>query len=172
MDGILILQANRKRVLWWLIYQPIAILSILALAAYTLYLRIVSEKEFFHCAIRESMYLLFLVTILAYVGVHIYFFIVIIELYLEIKAAEPTPVPEDAEAKITKEEELQLLETPKVETADETDKKEEEKPADEEKPKEEETKKEKKPRCGNLNCAKDIFKCPSIGNCIGPDHFE
>lgn len=118
------------------------------------------------------MYLLFLVTILAYVGVHIYFFIVVIELYLEIKAAEPTPVPEDPEAKITKEEELQLLETPKVETADETDKKEEEAAA-EEKPKEEaEEKKEKKNRCGKLNCAKDIFKCPSIGNCVGPDHFE
>lgn len=82
-------------------------------------------------------------------------------------------MPEDPEAKITKEEELQLLETPKVETADETDKKEEE-AAGEEKPKEEEAeaKKEKKNRCGKLNCAKDIFKCPSIGNCVGPDHFE
>lgn len=121
------------------------------------------------------MYLLFLITILGYIAVHIYFFIVIIELYLEIKAAEPTPVPEDPEAKITKEEELQLLETPKVETADETDKKEEEKPAEEDvKTKEEEAepKKEKKSKCGKLNCTKDIFKCPSIGNCIGPDHFE
>jgi flagellar biosynthesis/type III secretory pathway M-ring protein FliF/YscJ len=146
-------------------------LSILVLAVYTLYLRIaVSEKEFYHCWIKESMYLLFLVAILAYVGVHIYFFIVIIELYLEIKAAEPTPVPEDAEAKITKEEELQLLETPKVENSDETDKVDE-KPAEDEK-KEEAEKKEKKNRCAKLNCAKDIFKCPSIGNCIGPDHFE
>lgn len=118
------------------------------------------------------MYLLFLITILAYVCVHIYFFIVIIELYLEIKAAEPTPVPEDPEAKITKEEELQLLETPKLENADETDKKEDDKPAEDEKPKDAETKKEKTPRCGKLNCTKDFFKCPSIGNCIGPDHFE
>lgn len=120
------------------------------------------------------MYLLFLITILAYVCVHIYFFIVVIELYLEIKAAEPTPVPEDPEAKIAKEEELQLLESPKLENADETDKKEEEKPAEDEKAKEAEAepKKEKKPRCGKLNCTKDIFKCPSIGNCIGPDHFE
>lgn len=156
--------------MWWLIYQPIAILSIIALAVYSLYTRIVSEKDFGHCWIRESMYLLFLITILAYVGVHIYFFVVIIELYLEIKAAEPTPVPEDPEAKITKEEELQLLETPKVETADETDKTDEK--TEEEKPKEEEAKKEKKNRCGKLNCAKDIFKCPSIGNCVGPDHFE
>lgn len=117
------------------------------------------------------MYLLFLVTILAYVGVHIYFFIVIIELYLEIKAAEPSPVPEDAEGKITKEEELQLLETPKVETADETDKKDGEATGEEKSKEEEGEAKEKKIRCGKLNCA-DIFKCPSIGNCIGPDHFE
>lgn len=137
-------------------------------------MRFETGLEFYYCHYRETMYLLFLLTILAYVAVHIYFFIVIIELYLEIKAAEPTPVPEDLEAKITKEEELQLLESPKVENADETDKKEEEKPADEEKPKEEEAegKKEKKSRCGKLNCTKDIFKCPSIGNCIGPDHFE
>lgn len=149
-------------------------MSIIALAVYTIYLRIVVEEKFYYCYIRESMYLLFLITILAYVAVHIYFFIVIIELYLEIKAAEPTPVPEDAEAKITKEEELQLLESPKVETTDETDKKDDDKPADDEKPKEEEgePKKEKKSRCGKLNCTKDIFKCPSIGNCIGPDHFE
>lgn len=118
------------------------------------------------------MYLLFLIVVLAYVGLHIYFFIVVIELYLEIRAAEPTPIPEDPEAKITKEEELQLLETPKLENADETDKNGDEKPADEEKPKEDEVKKEKKNRCAKLNCAKDIFKCPSIGNCIGPDHFE
>ena len=79
------------------------------------------------------------------------------------------------QAKIGKEEELQLLETPKVENADETDKNADEKPAEDEKPKEnaaEEPKKEKKSRCGKLNCTKDIFKCPSIGNCIGPDHFE
>ncbi|XP_070499262.1 uncharacterized protein [Chironomus tepperi] len=164
--------ANRKRVLWWLIYQPIAILSIIALTAYTIYLRCTSGKPFFHCAIFESMYLIFLIALILYIALHVYFFIVIIELYLELKAQEPAPVvEEDIEAKVGKEEELQLLETPKVENADETDKNADEKPAEEEIPKEE-PKKEKKPKCGSLNCTKDIFKCPSIGNCIGPDHFE
>jgi outer membrane biosynthesis protein TonB len=120
------------------------------------------------------MYLIFLVALVLYIALHVYFFIVIIELYLELKAQEPAPVvEEDVEAKVGKEEELQLLETPKVENADETDKNADEKPAEEEKPKEDaEPKKEKKSRCGKLNCTKDIFKCPSIGNCIGPDHFE
>lgn len=119
------------------------------------------------------MYLIFLIALVAYISLHIYFFIVIIELYLEIKAEEPAPaVEDDVEAKVGKEEELQLLESPKVEQTDETDKADE-KAAEEEKPKEdEEPKKEKKSRCGKLNCTKDIFKCPSIGNCIGPDHFE
>lgn len=122
------------------------------------------------------MYLIFLVSLILYISLHIYFFIVIIELYIELKAQEPAPVvEEDVEAKVGKEEELQLLETPKVENADETDKVADEKPSEEEKPKtegEEEPKKEKKSKCGKLNCTKDIFKCPSIGNCIGPDNFE
>lgn len=122
------------------------------------------------------MYLIYYFALIAYIALHIYFFFVIVEFYGELKAAEPTPVVEDdVEAKIGKEEELQLLESPKVENADETDKAEEEKPVatDEEKPKDEdEPKKEKKSRCGKLNCTKDIFKCPSIGNCVGPDNFE
>lgn len=145
------------------------------MTAYTIYLRCTSGKAFFHCAIFESMYLIFLIALIAYVSLHIYFFIVVIEYYLELKAQEPAPVvADDVEAKIGKEEELQLLESPKVEQADETDKAEE-KPAEDEKAKaegEDEPKKEKKSRCGKLNCTKDIFKCPSIGNCIGPDHFE
>jgi biopolymer transport protein ExbB/TolQ len=136
--------------------------------------RVNSEKAFFHCSILESLYLIFLISLVLYVILHVYFFLVVIELYLEIKAQEPAPVVEDVEAKVVaKEEELQLLESPKVETQDETDKVED-KPAEEEKAKEEgeEPKKEKKSRCGKLNCTKDIFKCPSIGNCVGPDNFE
>ncbi|KAG5678721.1 hypothetical protein PVAND_008369 [Polypedilum vanderplanki] len=170
------LTANKKRVLWWLIYQPIAILSIIALTAYTIYLRCTSGKPFYHCPYLEWMYLFFLIALVIYIALHVYFFIVIIEFYLELKSQEPAPVVEDVEAKVGKEEELQLLESPKIENADETDKViEEEKLTEEEKAGEEkadEPKKEKKSKCGKLNCTKDIFKCPSIGNCIGPDHFE
>lgn len=125
------------------------------------------------------MYLIFLIVLVAYILLHVYFFIVILEYFLELKAQEPTrSLEDDIESKIGKDEELQLLESPKVENADETDKvaEGEEKTADgEEKSGEEkadEQKKEKTSRCGKLNCTKNIFKCPKIGNCIGPDHFE
>jgi hypothetical protein len=124
------------------------------------------------------MYLIYYFALIGYIILQVYFFTVIVELSLEIKAQEPAPEANDVEAKIGKEEELQLLESPKIENADETDQKgsEGEKPAEEEKPKEgtqeDEPKKEKKSRCGKLNCTKDIFKCPSIGNCVGPDNFE
>lgn len=148
--------------LWWLIYQPIAILSILAIGIYSIVVRANSEKVFYHCAFLETVYIIFLIALLLYVTLHVYFFIVIVELYLEIKAQEPTPVGvEEPEVTVVKEEELQLLETPKVETADETDKPEE-KAVEVEKPK------TSKIRCPEL----PSIKCPSWGNCVGPDNFE
>lgn len=118
------------------------------------------------------MYLIFLVTLILYVALHIYFFIVIIELYLQLKAEELAKVGEEPEVIVVKEEELQLLEAPKAEAADETDKPEEK--TEEEKAKEAEAKEEMKtskircpevPKCPSL-------KCPSWGNCVGPDNFE
>lgn len=87
---------------------------------------------------------------------------------MEIKAQEPAPAAGDVEAIVGKEEELQLLETPKVENADETDQ------AEDEKPKEEEAKEDAKAskiRCPQLPKCPSI-KCPSWGNCVGPDNFE
>lgn len=136
-----------------MIYQPIAILSILGIAIYSIVVRATSEKEFFHCWILESLYLIFLVSLIFYIALHVYFFIVIIEYYLELKANEPAPAVEEPEVTVVKEEELQLLETPKVENADETDKAEG-KLADEEKTKEET--KASKVRCPELP------KCPSL----------
>jgi len=164
--------ANRKRVLWWLIYQPIAVLSVIAIAVYSIVVRANSPKPFYHCAFLETMYLIFLVTLILYVALHIYFFIVIIELYLQLKAEELAKVGAELEVVAVKEEELQLLEAPKAETADETDKPEEK--TEEEKAKEAEAKEETKtskircpevPKCPSL-------KCPSWGNCVGPDNFE
>jgi hypothetical protein len=161
--------------LWWLIYQPIAILSILGIAIYSIVVRANSEKAFFHCSILESIYLIFLISLILYTALHVYFFIVIIELYLELKAAEPAPVIEDIEAVIVKDEELQLLESPKGENADETDQAEEK--TEEEKAKEEEAKEEaaaaksSKIRCPELPKCPSL-KCPSWGNCVGPDNFE
>ncbi|CRK86202.1 CLUMA_CG000429, isoform A [Clunio marinus] len=130
--------ANRKRVLWWLIYQPIAIL-----------------------------------TLLFYVALHVYFFIVIIEYYLQLKALDPEVSVEEPEIKVVKEEELQLIETQKVKTTDETDKSED-KLAEEENTKETSTKEEGKTskiRCPELPKCPSL-KCPSWGNCVGPDNFE
>jgi flagellar biosynthesis/type III secretory pathway M-ring protein FliF/YscJ len=153
-----------------LIYQPIAILSIVAIAIYSVIIRANSAKPFFDCAILESIYLIVLVTLILYIALHIYFFIVIVELYLEIKAAEPALVGEDVEAIVVKEEELQLLETPKAENADETDQ------ADEEKPKEEEAKEDGAAKSSRIRCPElpkcPSLKCPSWGNCVGPDNFQ
>lgn len=164
--------------MWWLIYEPIAILSILGIGIYAIIVRANSEKPFFHCAILESIYLIFLVSLILYVVLHVYFFIVIIELYLELKAAEPV-ASEEPEVLVVKEEELQLLETPKVETAaDETDKDAvaSEEKTDEEKAKEAEAKSSKKircpelPKCPSVKCPS--LKCPSWGNCVSPDNFS
>lgn len=92
----------------------------------------------------------------------------IIELYLEIKSEEPA-LSDDVEVTVVKEEELQLLETPKAENTDETDQ-----AAGEEKPKEEEAKEEAKTnkiRCPELPKCPSL-KCPSWGNCVGPDNFQ
>lgn len=147
-------------------------MSILALAIYSIVVRANSKKYFFHCSILESIYLILLVSLILFIALHVYFFIVIIELYLEIKAAEPVPALEEPEVTVVKEEELQLLESPKVDNADETDL-----AADGEKPKEEEVKEEAKRskiRCPELpKCP--TLKCPSwatVGNCVGPDNFE
>lgn len=146
----------------------------MGIAIYSIVLRANSEKEFFHCSIIESIYLIFLVALILYIALHVYFFIVIIELYLEIKAQEPAPVAEDVEVTVVKEEELQLLETPKVENADETDQAEE-KAAEGEKPKEDEAKEEaskaSRIRCPELPKCPSL-KCPSWGNCVGPDNFQ
>ena len=113
-------------------------------------------------------------SLVLYIAIHVYFFIVIIELYLDLKAQEPAAVSEDVEAIVVKDEELQLLETPK--NADETDKAEE-KPTEDEKPKEEEAKEEaaaaktSKIRCPELPKCPSL-KCPSWGNCVGPDNFQ
>jgi predicted Holliday junction resolvase-like endonuclease len=132
-----------------------------------------SEKEFFHCSILESIYLIFLVALLLYVVLHVYFFIVIIELYLELKAQEPTAVAEDVEAIVVKDEELQLLESPKSEQADETDKAE---GAEDEKPKDEEAKEDAPAKSSRIRCPElpkcPSLKCPSWGNCVGPDNFQ
>lgn len=131
-----------------------------------------SPKPFFHCAFLESMYLIFIISLILYVALHVYFFIVIIELYLELKAQEPAKEVEEPEVVIDKDEELQLLETPKAGNADETDKPEEK--TEEEKAKESEAKEEAK--TSKIRCP-DVPKCPSIrcpswGNCVGPDNFE
>lgn len=92
----------------------------------------------------------------------------IIELYLEIKSEEPA-LSDDVEVTVVKEEELQLLETPKAENTDETDQ-----AAGEEKPKQEEAKEEAKTnkiRCPELPKCPSL-KCPSWGNCVGPDNFQ
>lgn len=142
----------------------------MGIAVYSIVVRANSEKAFFHCSILESIYLIFLVSLILYVALHVYFFIVVIELYLEFKAQEPTLALEAPEVTVIKEEELQLLESPKAENADETD-------ADgkEEKTKEEEAKEEaaktSKIRCPELPKCPSL-KCPSWGNCVGPDNFE
>lgn len=148
-------------------------MSILGIAIYSICIRANSAKPFFHCAILESVYLILLVALLLYVALHVYFFVVILELYLEFKALEPTPVLEEVEVTIVKEEELQLLEAPKAENADETDQPGE-KVADDEKPKEDEAKedaKTRKIRCPELPKCPSL-KCPSWGNCVGPDNFQ
>lgn len=155
-----------------MIYQPIAILSVLAIAICSIVVRVNSPKPFFHCAYLESIYLIILVSLVLYVALHVYFFIVILELYLDLKAAEPVPVVEDVEAVVVKEEELQLLETPKAD-ADETDKPE----GEEEKPKEEEAKEDAPKSAGSrIRCPElpkcPSLKCPSWGNCVGPDNFQ
>lgn len=83
-------------------------------------------------------------------------------------------VVEDVEAVVVKEEELQLLETPKAADADETDKPE----GEEEKAKEEEAKEDaatkstgSRIRCPELPKCPSL-KCPSWGNCVGPDNFQ
>ena len=109
-------------------------------------------------------------TLILYVALHVYFFIVIIELYLELKAQEPTKSADEPEVVVVREEELQLLETPKA--ADETDQPEEK--TEEEKAKEAEAKDEAKTskiRCPELPKCPSL-KCPSWGNCVGPDNFE
>lgn len=165
--------------MWWLIYEPIAILSILGIGIYAIIVRANSEKPFFHCAILESIFLIFLVSLILYIALHIYFFIVIIELYLQFKATAPL-ASEDPEICVAKEEELQLLETPKLETAaDETDKTADavpEEKSDEEKAKEAEAKSSKKIRCPDLPKCPSVkcpsLKCPSWGNCVSPDNFS
>jgi hypothetical protein len=158
-----------------LIYQPIAIISLIAIAVYSIVVRANAAKPFFDCWILESIYLILLVSLILYVALHVYFFLVILELYLELKAAEPVPVVEDVEAVVVKEEELQLLETPKSDNADETDKAEE-KPAEGEKAKEEEAKEDAAPKTSRIRCPElpkcPSLKCPSWGNCVGPDNFQ
>lgn len=113
-----------------------------------------------------------MVSLILYTALHVYFFLVILELYLDIKANEPAPVVEEPEVLVVKEEELQLIEAPKTENADETDKAEEK--TDGEKTKEEEAKEDAKAskiRCPTLPKCPSI-KCPSWGNCVGPDNFE
>jgi hypothetical protein len=157
-----------------LIYEPIAILSIIAIAIYSIIIRANSPKPFFDCAILESIYLILLVSLILYIILHVYFFLVILELYLEIKAAEPAPVVEDVEAIVVKEEELQLLETPKLDNADETDA--EGKLTDEEKAKADEAKEDAAPKSSKIRCPElpkcPSLKCPSWGNCVGPDNFQ
>lgn len=154
--------------LWWLIYEPVAILSIIAIIVYSMVVRANSEKPFFHCSILESIYLIFLVSLLLYTILHVYFFIFIIELYLEFKAAEPAVVV-DPEACVVKDEELQLLETPKL-NADETDEPEAKKTDAEA---QEDAKASKKIRCPELpKCPSVNLKCPSWGNCVSPDNFS
>jgi hypothetical protein len=148
-------------------------LSILGIGIYSIIVRANSEKPFFHCSILESIYLIFLVALLLYVILHVYFFIVIIELYLEFKAQEPVPALDDVEATVVKEEELQLLESPKSINADETDKAE---GADEEKAKEDEAKEDAPAKSSRIRCPElpkcPSLKCPSWGNCVGPDNFQ
>lgn len=149
------------------------ILSLLAIGIYSIITRANSEKPFFHCAILESFFLIFLVSLILYTALNVYFFIVILELYLYIKANEPAPAVEEPEVLVVKEEELQLIETPKGENADETDNAEEK--TDAEKTKEEEAKEDGKAtskiRCPALPKCPSL-KCPSWGNCVGPDNFE
>lgn len=115
----------------------------------------------------ETLYLIFVVALLLFVALNVYFFIVILALYLELKEADPAK--DDHDVAIVMEEGLQLLETPKLETADETDKTDEEKKKEEEA--KEETAKTSKIRCPELPKCPSI-RCPSWGNCVGPDNFE
>lgn len=103
-------------------------------------------------------------------AINVHWFIVILELVLELKAQEPEATLDDVEVKVEKEEELQLLESPKVD-ADVTDKPEGEGDGKTEETKEETAKPTRRIRCPELpKCPS--FKCPSIGNCVGPDNFE
>lgn len=149
----------------------------MAIAIYSIYLRATFDKGFFSCYIFEGLFLIYLLALFLYVIFNVHWFIVIVELYLEIKAEEPEPVVEEIEVKVDKEEELQLLESPKAEV-DTTDKPEgegEEKPAEEEK-KEEAAKPSRRIRCPELpkcpKCPSFKPKCPSIGNCVTPDNFQ
>lgn len=139
----------------------------MGIGVYAIIARANSEKPFFHCSILESIYLIFLVSLLLYITLHVYFFIVIIELYLEFKEAEPAVVTEEPEICVVKEEELQLLETPKL-NADETDQSETKKTEAET---QDEAKSGKKIRCPELPKCPSI-KCPSWGNCVSPDNFS
>lgn len=118
------------------------------------------------------MILIALVALVLYIALHVYFFLVIIELYLEFKAQEPVLSLEAPEITVVKEEELQLLESPKSENADETDKAE----GDEEKPKDEEAKEDAPAKSSRIRCPElpkcPSLKCPSWGNCVGPDNFQ
>lgn len=157
-------------------------MSVLAIAVYSIYLRATYDKSFFHCYIFEGLFLIYLLALFLYVLFNIHWFIIIVELYLEIKAAEPEPVVEEIEeVKVDKEEELQLLESPKAEEVDTTDKPEgegEEKTAEEEKKDEAAAKPSRRIRCPELpKCPSFKPKCPSlgcpsIGNCVGPDNFQ
>lgn len=147
-------------------------MSLLGIGIYSIVVRANSERPFFQSSILESLFLIFLVSLLLYTALHVYFFLVILELYLDIKANEPAPVVEEPEVLVIKEEELQLIESP-TQTADETDKGVEEK-TDAEKLKEEEAKEDAK--CSKIRCPTlpkcPSLKCPSWGNCVGPDNFQ
>ena len=142
----------------------------MAIGIYAIVVRANYEKAFFDCWYFESLFIISLLTALLFIAFHVYFFIVIIEFYLQLKAAEPAPV-EDVEVTVVKEEELQLLESPKLENADETDKPEEKTAEEEKKEEEAATSKASKIRCPELPKCPSL-KCPSWGNCVGPDNFE
>lgn len=93
---------------------------------------------------------------------------------MEIKAAEPVPVLDDIEAAAVKEEELQLLEAPKAGNTDETDEAGEK--TENDKPKEEEAKEDAAAKTSRIRCPElpkcPSLKCPSWGNCVGPDNFQ
>lgn len=85
---------------------------------------------------------------------------------MELKDEEPIVEIEAPEVTVVKEEELQLLETPQVEARDEIDETDDKK--DEENPKEE----SEKAKGSKARCTKDLFTCPSWGNCVGPDNLS